>query len=101
MRAIVAGRTLLLVGLGTLLSIGPAWSARADTAVLLPAGHGRGRDCFGNGVHNNTTITNHSPTVIRGVQNASNSNAGSSEGALNAFCKKKRHCRITQIGHFR
>lgn len=98
MRSPSVGRRVLLTGLGALLALAAAWPVSADAAAFLPAGHGHGRDCFGNGYRNFNNITVGSPAWIRGVQNASNANAGSKDSAQNASCKNKRYCRITQTG---
>lgn len=96
MRTPTLGHRPILLGIATLLGLGLAWPAPADATVLLPTGHRR-HEHYGNGRHNLNTFSIRSPTWIRGVQNASNSNTGSSDRAQNAYCKRKRYCRITQI----
>lgn len=97
MRTLTLGHRPILIGLAALLGLGPAWPAPADATVLLPTGHGRSRDHFGNGTHNLNNFSIGSPAWIRGVQNENNSNTGASERTQNAYCKRKRYCRITQI----
>ncbi len=99
MRLLTIGCRLALAGLGACLWLGASWPAQAQAAAwrVLPVGHGAGRDCYGSGVHNVNTFSVRSPTWIRGVQNASNSSTRAIDFAQNAFCKKKRNCRIVQV----
>jgi hypothetical protein len=91
------GRRLLLLVLGALVGFGMAWPAPARGAsVTLPAGHGGGRDHWGNGVRNNNVITVNSPEYLTGTQSIGNANAASPNNIINAICKKKRSCWIHQ-----
>jgi hypothetical protein len=50
---------------------------------------------IGNGTHNYNRINIHTFTTNKGPQVVSNSNIGRSS-IRNAFCKKKRYCKIIQ-----
>lgn len=99
MRLLAIGGRLCLAGLGACVWLGASWPAQAQAAAwgVLPAGHGAGHHCYGNGAHNLNSFSIKSPTWIRGVQNASNTNVASQEFAQNAVCRKKRYCKIVQI----
>lgn len=97
----LAGRTLLLaLGLGLAVPTFDGRPARAQAADLPARSVAVPSRCCGggngNGRHNYNAFTIRSPAHIHGVQIVSNGNAGGSGNVINAYCRKRRHCRIAQ-----
>jgi hypothetical protein len=100
MRIITSGRRVTLLSLGIPLFLGVSLDVGAEAASIPHAtsmtalAHDKNR--IGNGSYNHNAVSIHSPTTNRGPQAISNANAGGRTSSRNAFCKKKRYCKIIQ-----
>jgi hypothetical protein len=100
MRTIAKCRRVALLGLGISLAFGAPLHVSAEAAQIpqrssmtTPADD---NIHIGNGTHNYNRINIHTSTTNKGSQVVDNSNAGGRPSIRNAFCKKKRYCKIIQ-----
>lgn len=78
------------------LAIGGVSLSTAANASLAAHGGGGGHGSHGHTIgQHNTTVSNHSPTHIRGIQNSSPTSSGGQNSIMNAFCRKAP-CHISQ-----
>jgi hypothetical protein len=100
MRTIAKGRCVTLLGLGISLALGAPLHAGAEAAQIPQRPSMTtlvgDKNHIGNGTHNHNALSIRSPTTNKGPQAVSNSNAGGKTITRNAFCKKKRFCKIIQ-----
>jgi hypothetical protein len=99
MRTIAKFRRVTLLGLGISLAFGAPLHVSAEAAQIpqrssMTTSPGDNIH-IGNGTHNYNRINIHTSTTTKGSQVVSNSNIGRSS-IRNAFCKKKRYCKIIQ-----
>jgi|SRR5258708_35489433 hypothetical protein len=100
MRTIAKCRRVTLLGLGISLAFGAPLHVSAEAAQIPqrssmtnPPGD---NIHIGNGTHNYNRINIHTSTTSKGSQVVDNSSAGGRPSIRNAFCKKKRYCKIIQ-----
>jgi hypothetical protein len=100
MTTITKGRRVTLLGLGVSLAFGAPLHVSAEAAQIPQRSSMTtlvsDKNHIGNGTHNHNAVSIHSPTTNKGPQAVSNANAGGRTSTRNAFCKKKRYCKIIQ-----
>ncbi|GAA4623966.1 hypothetical protein GCM10023196_022340 [Actinoallomurus vinaceus] len=100
MRRITASRGLALLGLGISLPFAASMNIDAEAALIpqrvLTAAPAGDNNHVANGRHNASSVTIRSPSFFRGIQLVGDANVRALTNTNNAFCKKRRHCKIRQ-----
>ncbi|GAB3972307.1 hypothetical protein GCM10029978_049150 [Actinoallomurus acanthiterrae] len=100
MKGSTTSRRLALLGLGISFPLAASMNIDADAAQIpqrvLTAAPAGDNNHVANGRHNASSVTIRSPSFFRGVQLVGDANVRAITNTNNAFCKKRRHCKIRQ-----